>query len=374
MSPLVSIVIPVRNEAGYIGRCVESIYAQDFAGREFEVLIVDGMSDDGTTAILKALKVKYNNLNILYNSNKTVSHGVNIGIRHSVGDIIFRIDAHAEYSPNYIRTCLDVLKRTGAANVGGPSIPLPSTNTVMARAIYLIHHNPFGIGLGHFKYPTTEYYTDAVWPGCFRHDALVKAGLFDERLPRTEDIELNARIRKCGYKVFVSPQIKAWYYCRTKLRNLWRQRWGDGVGIARTLIINPSCLHMRQFVPLLFVSSVLVLAILSLSTIEYNQLGMLFDFGFWIFGLAALRLLMLVFLIYLIAAFFFSIYSTKLDVSHIPVPTSLSEKERRLKPSLLSIILMPVVFITLHVSYGLGTLWGLLSLLIWYNVNRNKRT
>jgi len=344
--PIISIVIPVRNEAAYIERCIESIYAQDFAEHAFEVLAVDGMSRDGTTQILQNLKFKFQNLKVLENPKKTVSSGVNIGVQNTTGEIIFRMDAHAEYGADYIKTCLEVMERTGADNVGGPAIPLAGGRSPRSQAIALAHLSPFGLGGGTFRNLTAEGYVQTVWPGCFKRDAFRRVGLLDERLTRTEDIEFNSRIVRSGGRIYLSPRIRSYYICRTRLRYLWRQRWLDGIGVVQTVIINRSAPKLRHFVPLLFVGSLAVLAAVSLA-----GSGWLRNTALLLLGVEALS--------YATACAYFSLRMM-----------TLSREARRMtrndKIHPLAIALQPLVFATLHFSYGLGSLWALVTAPAWW--------
>ncbi len=340
--PTLSIVIPVRNEANYIERCIDTIYAQDFAGHGYEVIAVDGMSSDGTTEKLKTLKSKYPNLKVLDNPKRTVSSGVNVGVRNSTGDIVFRMDAHAEYGDDYIRNCLEVMEQTGADNVGGPAIPLAGGRSPRSQAIALAHLSPFALGGGAFRNLRAEGYVPTVWPGCFRREVFRRVGLLDERLTRTEDIEFNNRLVRSGGRIYLSPRIKSYYICRTRLRYLWRQRWRDGIGVVHTMLISHDAPKLRHFVPLLFIGSLAVLAFLALAGRG------------WLRG-AALRLLAFEALTYALSCAYFSLRT-------LTLPRELRQLTRNERVHPLAILLQPLVFATLHFSYGLGSLWGLATL------------
>jgi glycosyltransferase involved in cell wall biosynthesis len=333
---MLSIVIPVRNEAAYIEGCLESVLDQDFSGHDYEVIVIDGMSDDGTTDKIQKLKAKYPNLKLLENPKKTVSSGVNVGIRNSAGEIVIRMDAHALYAPDYVKACLEVMEATGADNVGGPAAPLPGAETDVARAIALAHLSPFGLGGGAFRRSGYQGYVETVWPGCFRRAALERVGLLDERLTRTEDLELNTRIAENGGRIYLSPKIKASYLCRPTLRELWRQRWWDGIGVVQTLAVNPRAPKPRHFVPLAFVFSLLLLSGLSMP------------------GIIFLRLLTVEILCYLAAmagaTLSFGIQGGRANPTWGAKP----------------VWLLPLVFAVLHFSYGLGSLWAVVTAPAWW--------
>ncbi len=349
---MISIVIPVRNEADYIERCIETIYAQDFAGHDYEVIAVDGMSTDGTGEKLRNLELKFPKLKILENPKRTVSSGVNVGVRNSTGEIIFRMDAHAEYGADYIRICLEVMERTGADNVGGPAIPLAGGRSPRSQAIALAHLSPFALGGGAFRNLKAEGWVPTVWPGCFRREVFRRVGLLDERLTRTEDIEFNSRLVRSGGKIFLSPKIKSYYICRTRLRSLWRQRWQDGIGVVQTIILNRSAPKLRHFVPLVFVGSLGLTAMPAL----VGQ-GWLRAAGLWLFIAEAAS--------YILASAYFSLRTMGLSVETLKLT-----RNEKIHP--LAIMLQPLVFATLHFSYGLGSLWGVATLPLVYREYSKK--
>jgi GT2 family glycosyltransferase len=188
-----------------------------------EILVIDGRSTDSTIDKVNEFKAepfdiaqgkssKLKEIQVLDNPKKIVSAGLNIGFRAARGDIIMRMDAHAEYGRDYISQCLAALEKSGAANVGGPALALPGGPGPMAQAIALAHYSPFGLGGGQFRNPGAEGFVETVWPGCFRREVFEKVGYIDERRTRTEDLEFNTRLRAAGYQIFITPLIRAHYY------------------------------------------------------------------------------------------------------------------------------------------------------------------
>jgi succinoglycan biosynthesis protein ExoA len=338
--PSVSIILTVRNEAGHIARCLDSVLALDLAGIDHEVLVVDGMSDDGTLATISSFAGRIGELRVLANPARGVAAGRNTGIRAARGGVLVMMDAHASYAPDYVKRCLEVMERTGAANVGGPAVALAGGGGPMAWAIALAHHSPFGLGGGQFRDPKAEGFVETVWPGCFRKEVFAKAGYIDQRRSRTEDLEFNTRLRRAGFTIYLSPLIGAWYYCRTTLGETWRQRWADGYEIARFLPDNPAAPRPRHFAPLAFVSGLLLSGSLALAApgLRSPALGLLIS------EVAA----------YLAASFFFTISAARPGTGR----TTKAEQPVTAR----SYMMLPVVFATLHFSYGLGSLWGLICL------------
>ncbi len=222
----VSVVVPCRNEIRFIRAFLDSVLQQDVMGLHVEVLIADGMSDDGTRQVLTEYGRKYPGFRVIDNLGKIVSTGLNAAIREARGEIIVRMDAHTEYAPNYIWSCLQVMKETGACNVGGPA--LTRAEGYLARAIALAFHSKFVSGGAKFHDPSYEGSVDTVTYGCWRKSTLLRVGLFDERLYRSQDDELNVRIIASGGKVWQSPRITSWYRPRATLAALSRQYFQYG--------------------------------------------------------------------------------------------------------------------------------------------------
>ena len=181
---------------------LDSILAQDLAGIDWEVIVADGMSDDGTRAILDRYARREPRIRVLDNPARAVPAGLNAAIRAARGEIILRMDAHTAYAPDYVRRCLDALQATGAANVGGPARTKP--RGYWGRAIAAAYHSPVACGGARFHDPNYEGWADTVPYGCWRKSTLLEIGLFDETLVRNQDDELNLRLCRAGGRVWQS--------------------------------------------------------------------------------------------------------------------------------------------------------------------------
>ncbi|MEW6041502.1 MAG: glycosyltransferase family 2 protein, partial [Elusimicrobiota bacterium] len=232
---------------------------------------------------------------------------------------------HTYYEKNYISKCVETLKRVDAVNVGGPIVTLPGDKTLLAKAIALATSHPFGVGNSKFRTSNKAEYVDTVPFGAFRREIFDKIGLFNEKLPRNQDIEFNSRIRKAGFKIFLNPDIKSFYYNRSTLRGLWRQNFINGMWNIFTHVLSKNPLSTRHYVPLIFVTSLIVSIILAL----------MHPAGIFLFSLISAS--------YLVANIFFTF---RIGFNH----------GFKVIPFLL------IVFFTLHFSYGLGSIFGVLGL------------
>ena len=219
--PLVTVIVPVRNEIHHIRYCLEAILGQDYPQDQLEILLVDGFSDDGTRAVLSDYVSRYSQIRLLDNPTCIVPTAMNIGIRNARGSIIVRIDARCVVEPDYVSQCVHYLRTTGAQNVGGQQRAVG--DDTVSRAIALATTSPFGIGNSKFRYSDREQMVDTVYLGAYPRSVFDQIGLYDESLVRNQDYELNHRLRKAGGTIFFTPNIRSIYYGRPSLRRLFIQ-------------------------------------------------------------------------------------------------------------------------------------------------------
>ncbi len=257
---LVSVVIPVRNEARFIEATIASIIDQDYVG-PIEIVIADGMSDDGTREILDELSERHEHLRYVDSPTGRTPNGLNLAIHASHGDVIVRCDGHAELPSDYVRTAVEVLTQTGAVNVGG--IQHAVGDTWMQRSIAYAMTSRIGVGDARFHYGGDAGPVDTVYLGVFRREALLAAGLFDETLTRNQDYELNIRLRAKGGVVWFDPRLRVLYRPRRNLSGLARQYYQYGTWKRRVVRMHPESTRLRQLVPPLFLVALLASAVLA---------------------------------------------------------------------------------------------------------------
>jgi succinoglycan biosynthesis protein ExoA len=247
----VSIVVACRNESRHIRAFIESFLSQDFDAFSYEIIIADGASDDGTRDILAALESANPHVVVIDNPLRTVSAGLNAAIRASRGEIILRMDAHTEYARDYVRKCVMALEVSGADNVGGPA--RTKAEGLLPRAIQAAYHSRFSTGGARFHDDAYSGYVDTVTYGCWRKDTLLALGLFDEKLVRNQDDELNLRLTRAGGKIWQDAEIVSWYRPRTTLSALFRQYFQYGFWKVRVIRKHKIPGSWRHLIPGLFV-------------------------------------------------------------------------------------------------------------------------
>lgn len=260
--PLISVVIPMRNEADWLERCLASVFAQDYPGDRMEVIVVDGMSDDGSYETLCKMAAAESRLTVLRNPARIVPSSLNLAIEAAEGEIIVRVDSHTMLDSDYISSGVEIIARTRADNVGGPMRSIGGGD--VGDAIAAAMASRFGIG-AYFHFATEERESDTVYMGMWPRSVFEKVGLFDEELVRNQDDEFNYRIRKSGGRIIVSPAMRSAYQNRQSWRKLWRQFYEYGVWKVRVLQKHPGQMSLRHFVPPAFDLALIVGAVAGLA-------------------------------------------------------------------------------------------------------------
>jgi succinoglycan biosynthesis protein ExoA len=259
--PLCSIIIPCYQEEAHIEAVLRTAMDQDYCPDLIEILVVDGGSIDRTRMIVRALAALDPRIRLLHNPRRIQAAAMNIGIRSSRGDVIIRMDAHAEYAVNHVTTCVRVLRRTGAFNVGGAQ--RPRSRGGFQRAVAAALSSPLGAGGSAQRDAAREGCVESVWNGAFRREAFELAGLYDPSAVTNEDAELNQRILEAGGRVYLSRDVVSFYYPRGSLGEVIQQYYAYGRGRARTLLRRRRLLSVRPIAPFLFTSALLCLLLMS---------------------------------------------------------------------------------------------------------------
>ena len=326
----ISIIVACRNEIRHIQSLVDSLLGQDFDGLNWEAVIADGMSDDGTRESLDHCAERHPNLRVISNTGRIVSTGLNAAIEAARGEFILRMDAHTVYAPDYCQRCVETLTSSGADNVGGAA--RTRVTGLIPRAIAAAYHSKFSTGGARFHDPDYEGPADTVPYGCWRKETFARIGMFDENLVRNQDDELNLRLLRSGGRIWQSRAIHSWYTPRATFYGLFHQYFQYGfwkVAVIRKHRIPGS---VRHLIPAGFALAniVLLLGIL-ISAVVQAKLSLAVATTLWV-GMAAA---------YGLAGF---------------VASALAAREHG---GWKTLPFIQVAFATYHFSYGLGFLGGL---------------
>ena len=265
-TPQVTVIVPCFNEEKSIRGLLAALARQTFPLDKMEVLVMDGLSKDGTLAQIAAFQQEGTGLRVrvVENPKRIIPAALNLGIQNARGEYVIRLDAHSVPHPEYIARSVAGLEQHFGDNVGGVWKIVPSADTWIARSIAAAAAHPMGVGDAKYRYADTPEEVDTVPFGGFRRDYLLQLNGFDESLSTNEDYELNTRIRQSGGKIWLDPNIQVQYYARPNLRQLARQYSRYGYWKVEMLRRYPESLRWRQALPPLFVLGVLTLLAASL--------------------------------------------------------------------------------------------------------------
>ena len=323
----VSIIIPCRNEEKFIGKCLDSVIDNDYSKDKLEVLVMDGMSEDKTRKIIQQYIEKYPFIKILDNPKKITPCALNIGIKNAKGEIIIRMDAHSIYKKDYISKCVKYLQKYNVDNVGGIIRTLSSKNTIIAKAIAIILSNKFGAGNSRFRVGVDKpKLVDTVFCGCYRKEIFDKIGYFNENLIRGQDMEFILRLKKAGGKIFLVPYIITYYYPKSNLKDFFIHNFKSGIWVIYSIKFTKRLLRLRHYIPIIFVLSLIILGLLSFFSLLFFSL-FLFEIG-----------------LYFLINIYFSV--------------KIALKQRDLR----YFFILPFVFASRHIGYGLGSIFGFIKL------------
>lgn len=324
---MLSVICPIYNEEKYITQFLDSLLQQDYPKDDLEILLVDGMSTDRTREIVASYSKEYPFIVLLDNPDKIVPCALNRGVKVAKGDIIMRLDAHSSYQPDYFSVLVDGLKRLRADNVGTVCKTDVLNKTPKALAIREVLGNRFGVGNSTFRTGIDhEQEAETVPFGCWPREVFEKYGKFDERLVRNQDIEFNKRIVRGGGKIYILPNSYCTYLARETWKALAKNNYGNGKWNILTVYYTKllSSLSLRHFIPLLFLLSLIVPLLLALIWRPFALLS-----------LASL-------LVYIGV------------ISTVSLRLAMDKQ--------LNFIFLLISFFVLHLSYGWGSLIGILSL------------
>jgi cellulose synthase/poly-beta-1,6-N-acetylglucosamine synthase-like glycosyltransferase len=257
MEPFVTVAMPCLNEEGHIEHALHDVLEQDYPHDRLEVIVADGGSRDHTRDILHRIEAEDARVHVVENPGRIQAAGLNAAIRAAHGEIIVRMDVHADYAPDYVHKCVEVLERTGADNVGGAARPRAETR--FQRALCAALGSPAGVGGSKYRSAENEGFVESVFNGTFRRQLFEEIGLYDEGAVVNEDAELNQRILEHGGRIYLSREIVAWYYPRGTLRGLARQYFRYGRGRARTLLKHHGLPALRPMIPFFMVTGAALL-------------------------------------------------------------------------------------------------------------------
>jgi glycosyltransferase involved in cell wall biosynthesis len=327
MPPKVSIIVPCYNEQSTIRLLLEALCAQTYPRADMEVIIADGMSEDGTRDAIAAFQRDFPELElrVVDNIRRNIPSGLNRAIEAARGEYIVRFDGHSKPYPDYVEKCIQALEAGRGDNVGGVWEIRPGAQTWSAKSIAVAAGHPIGVGDAMYRLAATASEVDTVPFGSYRRTLIERIGGYNESLLTNEDYEFNTRIRKSKGRVWLEPAIRSVYFARATFGELIRQYWRYGYWKWRMLRNFPGTVRWRQALPPLFVLSLIGLTLISI----------FFPLGWWLLAME----LILYLSVLLLAG----------------LQSAIKHRKFYLLPGL------PVAIAAMHLSWGSGFLWSMLT-------------
>jgi glycosyltransferase involved in cell wall biosynthesis len=322
--PTVSILIPTYQEREHIEECLASVRAFSHPENvEIEVIVIDGMSTDGTRDLVANASKSDPRIRMLDNQKRFQSQALNLGIRASRGDFILRLDAHSFYPADYLEQCLETAMRSGADNTGGVVRTMQRGSHYQAAFVQALITHKFGVGNSGFRTDAGEGPADTVPYGFFKREIFSRVGLFDERLVRAQDYEMNRRIIAAGGKVWRNPRIEITYFPQPDFRSFIKKQVAYEA---------PYNVYMWYLAPYAFAPRHAITGVYALGVISGTVLSFFFS---WI-RIAFLSVMALYFL--------------------LAIGSAIQQARRYRQPR--HILTLPIGFFLYHFLHGTGILWG----------------
>lgn len=319
---MVSIVVPMRNESEHIRSCLDSLVSQTFAHDKYEILVADGRSTDNSKQVASLYERGDVRVRLLDNPSQITPSGMNLGIRAATGHIIIIAGAHTTYPADFVENCVVWLDKTGADVVGGPVETIVDGNSFGAKLVTAILSSPFGVGDSKFRTSSAGGFVDTVPFGAFRREIFDRVGLYNEKLIRNQDNELNARIRKAGGRIYITPALTTRYHPVKNFPSLLKYAFKTSQWHIFTLRENRESMGLRHLAPAAF----LMLLLLLLLATFVSAIALAFLIG--------------MLCVYISGGFYFSLRAKTAHARNVA-------------------FVQPFATFCFHLAYGAGTFFGL---------------
>lgn len=326
---IISFTVVAYNEAATLPNLLNDLIKQDYPHDKIEVLLIDSMSGDNTWEIMQEFSANnqdFLRILTLKNERKTLPYGCNIALDNYTGDAIVRIDAHASIPADFISKNVKLLE-SGEYVCGGKRPNIIDEDTPFKNTLLIAEQSMFGSGISVYRSSDKKRYVSSIFHGMYRREVYDKVGPYNVLLTRTEDNDMSYRITSAGYNICYDPDIISYQHTRNTLYKMLRQKFLNGYWIGKTMGIQPKCFSLFHFVPLAFVLGIILTTVLSIIGFPFLAALMWSLYGLLVVGISVLEIVK--------------------------------------RPFSLTNLLLPVLFLLLHLSYGIGTLKGLVEMPFW---------
>jgi glycosyltransferase involved in cell wall biosynthesis len=323
---IVSAIIAVRNEERHIEAVLKSLLQQDAPDFDLELIVVDGDSDDSTRDIAQRAAAADPRVRLIINKQKNTPDAFNLGLHSAKGEYVCILGAHTVYAQDYIATCMQELKRSGAAGCSGRARVCAGGEGVQGKLAAWALAHPFGTSTRSMRTRGAGIADTIPYP-VFVKRALIEVGGYDTKLHRNQDNDICQKLRAQGWTLYMTDKTSCEYFVSPNIVSLSRYAFKTGFWNFISLKVNPASMALRHFVPAAFVA----IALLSL-------LAFMFSFG----AAGEARLVLRSSFVFLAISY---------SIASLVAACHIAFKKRSIHA-----LLLPFGFLVLHFSYGIGTL------------------
>jgi len=262
--PFITVMMPAYNEEAYIRESLLSLISTGYPQNRMEIIVADGQSTDRTREEVAKVTEQYSFVRLINNPEKLQSAGCNRAAAEALpqSEYFIRVDAHSNWSPNFLPLCIQAAQETGADLVVFVNAPIGITPFQKAVAFALRH--PLGMGNSTYRHGNTSGWVEHGQHGCFTRKIWGESGGYNLNpyLRANEDVELSFRIRSHGGKIWLEKALRMAYFPRDSSLALFKQYYHYGVGRFFNFWISKVRLKPRHFMPVsLAVALILGLAL-----------------------------------------------------------------------------------------------------------------
>ncbi len=326
----ITVAVIAYNEEETLPHILEDIKKQSYPHKNMEVVLVDSMSSDGTRQVMEKfageMGQEFLGVKVLENPGKILCKGWNLAIDAFTTDALLRVDAHSSIPPDFVEKNVEALSE-GEFITGGMRPNIVQGDSAWQHVLLAAESSMFGSSAAGFRRNGEKSYVSSIFHGAYRREVFEKAGKLREDLGRTEDNEFNYRVRQNGFRICMVPGIISYQMIRPNLRKMCRQKFGNGYWIGLTMGVCPGCFSLYHFVPGAFVCGILLTTVMAFFHVPW--LAAIMWGLYWLLAVVMAVL---------------AVRGQKKYAGHF---------------------LLPVLFFLLHVSYGVGTVIGLLKMPFW---------
>lgn len=260
--PRLSVIVPVRNEAGAIGRLLGQLQKQTYPAHLFEIIVADGRSTDATRSIVEEIaQASKVSIRLVDNPRIRSGPGRNAGIASATGEVIVFIDGHCEIPSNrLLQDTVLLLEQTGAECLCRPQPLTAYAPMGVGRIIADARASALGHGRDSLIYDMTHtgFVPPASSGATYRRIVFETTGHYDETFDACEDVEFNTRVAAAGFRAYTDPRLAVFYEPRKSFSALFHQMMRYGIGRVRLSRKHKEAASLSQWAPAVLVAAIVM--------------------------------------------------------------------------------------------------------------------